>query len=55
MKPTIEEVKKVCEQCGMFPPSNFAALQAFAQHYKEEGRKEQRDSDAELIRLTEQS
>lgn len=38
MKPTLEEVKKVCEQCGMFPPSNFTALQAFAQHYIMVGR-----------------
>lgn len=50
MTPTLEEVKKVCEQCGMFPPSNFAALQAFARHYKEAGRKEQREVDLKLCR-----
>ena len=44
MKPTIEEVKKVCEQCGMFPPSNFTALQAFAQHFMNK----QRESDTAL-------
>lgn len=49
MTPSIEEVKNVCKQCGMFPPSNFTALQAFAQHYIEVGRNMQRESDAALF------
>lgn len=54
MNPTLEEVKKVAIECGSsayahpFTTSHYfsdAALQAFAQHYKEEGRKEQREID----------
>jgi len=60
MNPTLEEVKKVANECGAhkriididagtsviaFTPEQ---LQAFAQHYKEEGRKEQQ---SEIDRL----
>lgn len=48
MKPTIEEVKKVAIECGMndsVPLLYLAELQAFARHYKEEGRKEQCELD----------
>lgn len=51
MKPTIEEVKKVAIECGMndsVPLLYLAELQSFAQHYKEEGRKEQQATDGIL-------
>lgn len=50
MTPTLEEVKKVAEDCGAgfidgYLAFEYIELQAFAQHFKEEGRKEQREID----------
>lgn len=56
MTPTIEEVKKVAIECGLYAYNyqdeifvqNLYELQAFAQHYIEVGRKVQRDSDEKV-------
>lgn len=57
MTPTIEEVKNVAVMCGFGSSDpkydhipSYEELQAFAQHYKKEGRDEQREIDIDTCK-----